>query len=116
MSNAISPTFAARTRRIRRNNRMVAKASELHIGPDGLLTVRRRRQVKGGTLLRGLIFFVFILFAAKAVMLVSVGTSAYAQSLSVLDGGNAFERAGGFIMQADSLTRFLAAGLTPLLG
>jgi hypothetical protein len=116
MSHAISPSFDQRARKIRRNNRRVAGAAELHMGPDGLLTLKRSRRSVGTTLLKGAVFFAAVLFAAKTTMLVAVGPAAYGQALSALDGGNPFEQAGAFVMQADALTQFLAAKLSLLLG
>ncbi|WP_099826615.1 hypothetical protein [Oceaniglobus indicus] len=117
MSNAIiSPSFAARSKLIRRNNRIVARNSDLHIASDGLITRRRRRHFPAMALVRSAVIFAIVLIAAKAVMLASVGPAQYEIGLSALDSGSIFERFGAFVMQSDGVTRFLAANLMPLLG
>ncbi len=86
----------------------------MQIGPDGLLTVRRRR---GGSGLpfRGLLVILALVLGAKALMLAQDGPTAYGERVARLAEGSLVERAGGWIMQADPVTSAMADQLRPYL-
>ncbi|WP_172961005.1 hypothetical protein [Oceaniglobus roseus] len=115
MSHASSPSFARRSRRIIRNNRLVARSADVHIGPDGLMTVRPRRRAPSFDALKGILIVLAVLFTMKSIMLASAGNLAYQERVNALRDGSAVERVGAFVMQADPLTRQLASGLGALM-
>ncbi|WP_108483015.1 hypothetical protein [Oceaniglobus ichthyenteri] len=108
--------FTKRRHQIIRDHRAIARrGGELHMGPDGLLTVRRKRG-SSGVPYRGLFILAGVLFVAKALMLAHDGAQTYGERIVALAESGAVGRAAAWIMQADPLTRSIADYLAPLLG
>lgn len=55
-----------------------------------------------------LLLVVFALFAMKGAILYSVGATAYQDRVARLQAGEGFDRLGGWMMQADPVTEFMA--------
>lgn len=113
MSAFGSPSFAKRSRRIVRNNRAIARRSELRIGDDGLLVMRPKRRL-AALPLRGLLIIAAVLFIGKALMLAQTGAVDYERRVQLLAQGSPVEQAGAFVMQADPVSAALADKLAPL--
>lgn len=64
---------------------------------------RRRR-----SFLMPLLLVAFAVFAMKGAILYSVGAEAYQDRVARLQAGEGFDRLGGWMMQADPITQFMA--------
>lgn len=106
--------FEARAGLIRGRRQGLAGGGEIHIGPDGLLTVRRRRQ-RWQFPLRGFLIVVVTAFLAKAGLYIHLGPAAYAEKLAMLEQGNGTDRAGARLMVPDPVTVAIAETVQPYL-
>jgi hypothetical protein len=68
----------------------------------GLRKARRRIRVMP------LVFVAFAAFGLKATILHSVGAEAYEARVAGLSAGQGFDRLGGWLMQVDPVTAFVA--------
>jgi hypothetical protein len=85
------------------------------MGPDGLLTVRPRRNPLRMPW-RGILLSLAALLILKAALHAHLGGEAYAEKIAQLQVGSMLERAGAWMMAPDWLTQELAAQIAPFLG
>lgn len=99
--------FTDRVTRIEVQRRKLARGAVYSVNQDGLIIARPRRHAPRNPL--GLVFFSFAsVLVFKAVVLAAVGPITYAERVSLLSEGNAVEQFGGWVMQADPATQWLA--------
>ena len=106
--------FDNRLKRIERSHRDFGRGYTAVVGRDGLITIkarpsRRSLPVKGAALL--LIGF----FCFKALMLAHLGPDAYVERVAELETGTIVEQVGGWMMQADPATHWIATQIGPFM-
>ena len=114
----MSDTFAQFEKRLaslERRHKELAVGYVARINPDGLITVEPKPQSKG-LVARVLAAAVLGVVAFKVITLSIVGPVVYQGRIDALMSGTAFERATGWIMQADPLSQRLAAMLSGFIG
>jgi len=98
----------------RRHRRMYANGIVRRMDKNGLISAHPRRRMPRFPL-KGMV----ILFAAallyKSVLFASLGANGYAERVDALAQGNAIEKAGAWVMQADPLTQGLARMIDPVV-
>lgn len=115
MSSNSNLTFDKRSRQILRHRRQIARhGGEFEIGPDGLLTVRRKRRSTGFPL-RGILMLTVLFFGAKTLMLAHDGPQSYGERTARLAQGGVVERAGAWVLQADPVSLALSEAIRPFL-
>lgn len=84
---------------------------------NGLIQVlpRRKERTRFWAPFKVLALFAVLLTLFKALALLNVGLFDYEEELAVLQAGNAFEKAGAFVLQADPLTMTIFQQVAPLL-
>lgn len=104
----------------RRVDRLTLKHAALSRGcttvmrDDGLLVTAPARR-RSGLSLQVILLCVVGLFLFKALMFAVVGGATYDERVARLSAGNLAEAAGAWVMQADPLTRGLAAQISTAL-
>ena len=114
----MSDTFAQFEKRLQsleRKHKELAVGYVARINPDGLITVEPKKQGKS-IAVRVLAAAVLGIVAFKVITLWMVGPVVYQGRVEALMSGTAFERATGWIMQADPLSQRLATMLSGLIG
>ena len=82
---------------------------------DGLIVVKPNRPARRGFPIKGLLALVFGFFVFKAIMLSSLGEITYNERVAKLAQGGALEQGGGWMMQIDPATAFLAGFIEPFI-
>ncbi|TDK51784.1 hypothetical protein [Antarcticimicrobium luteum] len=106
--------FGRRVDRLAKKHWALSHGAVTVMRPDGLLVTapaRRRRHLT----LRILLLCAVGLFVFKALLLATVGSATYEDRVTRLSAGNAAEAAGAWVMQADPLSRGLAAQIRNIL-
>lgn len=106
--------FQQRLDRLACNHDALSRGYVIGVRHDGFIVARPRpaaSRISGRSVL--LLLVVFFLF--KGFLFASVGTSTYTQRIAHLRDGNVLEKAGAFVMQADPVSRAVAAQLRPIL-
>ncbi|MDX2483218.1 MAG: hypothetical protein QNK42_06110 [Pseudodonghicola sp.] len=106
--------FSRRVDRLDRKHSAMLRGHDIVQRPDGLLVeapIRRRRSWPARLLV--LIVVLFVVF--KALLFVSVGGATYEDRVARLQSGTKVEAMGAWLMQADPLTRGLAAQIADLM-
>lgn len=106
--------FSQRLKRIDRRHEKLARGYVTVINSDGLMVAQPRRSNlrfpwKAAALV------VLLLFTFKGLVLANLGAERYAESVISLENGTPVEQVGGWVMQADPLTVWIAGRLEPLL-
>ncbi|MEX0370825.1 MAG: hypothetical protein AB3N09_09355 [Tateyamaria sp.] len=81
---------------------------------DGLIVVQPKRRARRGFPIKGLLALALGFFVFKAFMLASLSEITYNERVAKLAQGSQLEQAGGYVMQVDPVTRFLAGFIEPL--
>jgi len=114
----MSDTFAQFEKRLaslERKHKELAVGYVARINPDGLITVEPKSQSKG-LVARVIAAAVLGVVAFKVITLSIVGPIIYQGRIDALMSGTSFERATGWIMQADPLSQRLAEMLSGFIG
>lgn len=77
--------------------------------------IRAPRAPRRRSVLLPLVFVACAGFAMKGAILQSVGAAAYQDRVDRLQAGEGFDRLGGWLMQADPVTRFVAGQISHAL-
>lgn len=85
------------------------------VDPDGVIRPRVRRQKRSFAALRLIVIVAAVLFVLKSFMLASLGDATYAERRATLEAGNAFEKAGAYVMMPDPATTWTARQLSRVL-
>jgi hypothetical protein len=107
-------SFEQRVRKLTRKHRKMADGVVHRVGDDGLITAYPRRRAPRFPL-RGIMILVATAFVLKAFLFTVLGASTYETRVEVLEGGNAFEQAGAWIMQVDPATVWLSDVMDDIL-
>lgn len=83
-------------------------AHQAGVTSDSFPVPRMARVTRRRSVLLPLLFVTFAAFALKGAILHSVGTASYDDRVARLQAGEGFDRLGGWLMQADPVTRFMA--------
>jgi hypothetical protein len=114
----MSETFAQFEKRLaslERKHKELAAGYVAKINPDGLITVAPKQQSKG-LIVRVLAAALLGVVAFKVFTLSIVGPIVYQGRVDALMSGTSFERATGWILQADPLSQRLATMLSGFIG
>lgn len=109
MSNSNHATFHARLREIdQRHKRLSAGYVRLE-ERDGLLVPVEGVRLRRGMPLRGITLVLAMFLMFKGFLLAYLGPVTYASRVGALENGVLVEKIGGWIMQADPVTHWIAA-------
>jgi hypothetical protein len=113
MAQALVP-FEKRLRNItRRHDRM--RYGVIHrIERDGLITAHPRRRAPRFPL-QGVMMLVGAGMLFKAFLYLSLGGTVYEERVAALQSGSVIEQGGGWIMQADPATLWLASQINAII-
>ena len=81
---------------------------------DGLIVIKPKRPARRGFPLKGLLALALGFFVFKAFMVASLSEITYNERVAKLAQGSQLEQAGGYVMQIDPVTKFLAGFIEPL--
>ncbi|MGC3936302.1 hypothetical protein ACOTTU_00700 [Roseobacter sp. EG26] len=113
----MSDTFAQFEKRIAvvsDKHRQLARGYVAKLGDDGLITVEPKR-ARFPIRPRAIVFTVAGVLVFKSLMMASTGLGIYESRVEALADGTVFERAAGWAMQADPVSRYLAENITKAL-
>lgn len=114
MADAQLQTFGKRVNRINKQHTKLSRGYVTVVGKDGLLIARpRRTQMRFPW--KALALLVALVFVFKAMIFASLGDAQYAERVGNLNAGTSVEQVGGWVMQADPLTIWLAELIGPLI-
>lgn len=100
--------FGTRLKRIDRQHRKLSGGFVTSVNHDGLIiAVPRRRRVR--VPFAGIALLAVGVIAFKGVVLSQLGAETYEARLATLSQGSTVEQMGAWVMQADPLTRWVAA-------
>lgn len=115
MAEANRAEFVSRLRRIDRTHRRLAHGYVQLVERDGVLVPMPRRQIaRPGISYRGLMLLLGGALAVKGVLFAALGEGAYSQKVASLASGTGFEQVAAWVMQADPITRWIAAQMAVL--
>lgn len=106
--------FDQRLRRLDRKHRAMARGYTTRMRSDGLIEVKPKRRsppISG----RSVLLFIAAFFLFKGFLLANIGGQSYDDRVDLLKSGTVVEQAGGWVMQADPLTQFIAQKIGPVL-
>ncbi len=115
MNNSQMKDFTGRLRRIDKINRKGGGfEADGTLGQSFYTRARLRRERR--PLLRPALTVLLVIVVFKGFLLASIGPADYLAKVDALSTGNAVERAGGFVMAIDPLSRMVADWVSPLIG
>lgn len=106
--------FDQRLRRLGRKHRAMARGYTTRMRSDGLIVVKPKR-APSPISRRSLFLFFAAFFLFKGFLLASLGSDTFDERVERLASGTMAEQAGGWVMQADPVTQFIARQIGPLL-
>lgn len=106
MAHANTQNFDKRLEKILRKHQKMARGYVPTLTEDGLIVATPRRRVRLPW--RAGLFLLVVLMGFKAILLSSIGTTAYAERVAGLQAGTQIERAGAWVMTADPVTVWLS--------
>lgn len=106
--------FDARLKRIDRKHSKLAGGYSARVSKDGLIIFRPKRR-QSGISLRGIVLVIAGFLCFKALILAHLGATVYDTRLASLNEGTVLEQAGGYVMQADPVTVYLAKQIRPFI-
>jgi hypothetical protein len=106
--------FDKRLKRIVRRHDKMANGVVKTVTSDGLI-VARPRLYKPRFPLKGLMVVLMLGFLFKGFLFAFLGEAGYGDRVASLQQGTVLEQAGGWIMQADPATVFVAQGIQTIL-
>jgi len=109
---AVAP-FDKRLGKIVRNHQRMSHGVAHSVGKDGLITARPRTYNPKFPL-KGLVLLIAAAFLFKAYIHASLGAADYNSRLEPLADGTLFEKAGAWVMQADTVTLMVSSVLQGL--
>lgn len=107
MSASQYDEFDRRMRRITRRHTQLSRGYVTSVNDDGLVVAKPKRKMGRGTL-RGVAIVVVVLMLFKGILHSQLGAGGYADRVTALANGSAFEQAGAVLMAADPITVWLA--------
>lgn len=113
MADAFSQ-FDNRLKRIERSHNELRGGYTAVVGRDGLITIKAKR-AKRNFPVKGAVLLVLGFICFKALMLAHLGPDAYVERVAELDAGTIVEQVGGFVMQADPATQWIATQIGPFM-
>lgn len=109
MSDTNRANFSARLREIDQRHKRLASGYVRLEERNGLLVPVEGVKLRRGSPLRGITLALGMFLVFKGFLLAYLGPVTYTDRVGALDGGSIVEKAGGWIMQADPVTHFIAA-------
>lgn len=106
--------FGRRVDRLTLKHAAMSRGYATVMRPDGLLVTAPAPQ-RSYLTLRILMLAIVGLFVFKALLFATVGGATYEDRVARLGAGNVAEAAGAWVMQADPLTRGLAAQIDGIM-
>lgn len=106
--------FDRRIRRLSRKHDAMSRGYSVSMRPDGLVVVKPRRS-RPGIPPKSLFMFFAAFFLFKGFLLANLGAETFEGRIDRLSSGTPVEQAGAWVMQADPLTKFIAAKMGPVL-
>lgn len=106
--------FGERLRLLERKHSAMSHGYITYIQPDGLIVARPKRRAfrfSG----RAVIITVLAFIGFKAFLIANLGPQTYDERVERLQDGTVVEKAGGFVMQADPLSTYVALQVGPIL-
>ncbi len=91
----------------------MARGYDAKAGRDGLIVFRPKRR-KARLPLRGLAILAITPLCFKGLVLMKIGDLAYQARVDALTSGSMAEQIGGYLLQIDPVTRFLAGQFAAL--
>ena len=105
-------TFESRLRRLVRKHRAMTRGYKTRMQPDGLIVAYPKG--RGSPIsAKSVVIFLVAFMAFKGLMIASQGVESYDQRLERLHGGTLMEKAGGFVMQVDPISKLIADQISP---
>jgi hypothetical protein len=109
--------FHQRLTTLGRKHAAMSHGYDMQMRRDGLIVVSTKRaSARRFFPLRGVLLLAFGFFVFKAFMLSSLGVVTYNERVAKLAQGSVIEQAGGWVMQIDPATAFMAGFLEPITG
>lgn len=112
MADANYVRFNNRLRQIDRTHHKLSRGYVRLVERDGMLVPVAQKRIRLGFPWRGLMLTIAVFLVFKAGMLAHLGAAAYDFRVGKLADGNMAEQFGGWIMQADPITRWIASQIT----
>jgi len=109
MANANHANFSARLREIDQRHQRLASGYVRLEERDGLLVPVEAVKLRRGMPLRGVSLILGMFLVFKGFLLAYLGPVTYANRVGELTGGTLVEKLGGWIMQADPVTHWIAS-------
>ena len=106
--------FGERLHLLERKHRAMSQGYVAYIQPDGLIVARPKRRtsrISG----RAVIIAALAFIGFKAFLIANLGPQTYDERVGRLRDGTLVEKAGGFVMQADPLSTYVALQIGPIL-
>ncbi|MEC7963664.1 MAG: hypothetical protein VX083_01170 [Pseudomonadota bacterium] len=113
MSDAFNE-FDDRLRRIDKSRARLKNGYVTVVDRDGLIVVRPKRR-RASFPWRGLVFLICGFLGFKALLMASMGFGNYQDRVAKLHEGGLVEVAGGYLMQPDPVSEYLAIQMRPYL-
>jgi len=105
--------FDKRLKRIVRRHDRMAKGVVKTVNADGLIVARPRIYTPRFPL-KGLVVLIITGFLFKGFLYSYLGEAGYAERVASLNEGSVMEQAGGWVMQADPATVYIANAISSL--
>jgi hypothetical protein len=102
-------TFDARLKQLERTYQVrMANGVDHVVQSDGLIVARARRRAPRIPY-AGMFTMLVALIAFKVIVLIYLGETGYNQRIDAMRDGNVIDRAGAWVMQADTVSRTVAS-------
>jgi len=114
MSDANYARFNKRLNDIEARHRKLSSGYVRLEERNGLLVPVERMRLRRGVPMRGIVLAIGAFLLFKAFLFAQLGGAVYMDRVAQLDAGTVVERMGGWVMQADPATIWIAAQIAPL--
>ncbi len=107
MADVKQMQFGHRLKRIDKTHRQLSNGYVTSVNHDGLIIARPARR-SSGLPLRGLFLCLVVLMTFKGFVYAQIGSTAYADRVSLLESGTFVEQIGAYAMFADPVTLWIS--------
>ncbi len=105
--------FDRRLKTLSRKHAQMANGYTSQLRGDGLIVMKPKRASRRGFPLFGLLALIAGFFVFKGIMFASLGDITYNERVAKLGNSTVIEQAGAWVMQADTVTLFVAGFAEP---
>jgi len=106
--------FNDRVRKLSRKHTRMARGVVTSVNHDGLIIAKPRRRGLRFPV-RGPALFLAVFFFFKGFLIAGLGPIGYAERVEALNAGTLTEQLGGYVMNIDPISLYIAQTLAPYL-